>query len=118
MHAIDVAVMPSRGIREKPKQIASWGRLVGFLLIGAGVAGLGFLAQHAPTGAAGTAAAEQLASHGKAIQIYLTVGLMDWALLYFCWTGVRAWGGNLRVNIVTHAWGDVWSGWLRAVVWK
>lgn len=97
MHAIDVAVMPSRGIREKPKQIASWGRLEGFLLIGAGVAGLGFLAQHAPAGGAGTAAAAgQLASHGKAIQIYVSVGLMDWALLYFCWAAVRGWGGNLE----------------------
>jgi membrane protease YdiL (CAAX protease family) len=29
---------------------------------------------------------------------------------------LAAWRGNLRANIVVHAWGDVWSGWLRAPV--
>ncbi len=31
---------------------------------------------------------------------------------------LAAWRGNLRVNIVTHAWGDVWEGWLKFVVWR
>ncbi len=39
---------------QKPQPIASWGRLWGFILIGAGVVALGFLAQHSPTGS-GTA---------------------------------------------------------------
>ena len=111
MQAIEVVAMGSREVREKPQQIASWGRLVGFLLIGAGVVALGFLAQHAPTGGAGTAAAGQLANHGKAIQIYVTVGLMDWALLYFCWTAVRGWGGNLETLS-----GGRWTSWKSVAV--
>jgi uncharacterized protein len=106
MQATDVVAMANREVREKPQQIASWGRLVGFLLIGAGVVVLGFLAQHAPSGSAGTAAAGQLASHGKAIQIYITVGLMDWALLYYCWTAVHGWGGNLETLS-----GGRWTSW-------
>jgi membrane protease YdiL (CAAX protease family) len=31
---------------------------------------------------------------------------------------LAAWRGNLRVNIITHAWGDVWEGWLKFVVWR
>jgi membrane protease YdiL (CAAX protease family) len=31
---------------------------------------------------------------------------------------LAAWRGNLRVNIVTHAWTDVWEGWLKFVVWR
>jgi membrane protease YdiL (CAAX protease family) len=31
---------------------------------------------------------------------------------------LAAWRGNLRVNIMTHAWGDVWEGWLKFVVWR
>ena len=31
---------------------------------------------------------------------------------------LAAWRRNLRVNIITHAWGDIWSGWLRFVFWK
>jgi membrane protease YdiL (CAAX protease family) len=80
---------------KKPRQIASWAWLAGFLLIGAGVVAMGFLAQHAPTGAQGGAAAGQLASHSQAIPIYLGVIFMDWALLYFCWAGVHRFGGNL-----------------------
>jgi hypothetical protein len=36
---------PEQG--QRPRQIASWTHLVGFLLIGAGVVALGSLAQHA-----------------------------------------------------------------------
>jgi uncharacterized protein len=28
------------------------------------------------------------------------------------------WRGNLRVNIMTHAWSDFWGGWLKFVVWR
>ena len=42
---------PEQG--QKPRQIASWTHLVGFLLIGAGVVALGSLAQHAPAGGGG-----------------------------------------------------------------
>jgi membrane protease YdiL (CAAX protease family) len=106
MQATEVAAMVNREVRKKPQQIASWGRLVGFLLIGAVVAVLGFLAQHAPTGGTGTAAAGQLATHGKAIQICVTVGLMEWALLYYCWVAVHGWGGNLETLS-----GGRWTSW-------
>jgi membrane protease YdiL (CAAX protease family) len=81
------------GARQGPEQIASWGSLVGFFLIGAGVVALGVFAQHAPAG--GGAQAGQLAGHNKAIPIYLTATIMDWALLYYCWAGVHHRGGNL-----------------------
>jgi membrane protease YdiL (CAAX protease family) len=29
---------------------------------------------------------------------------------------LAAWRRNLRINIVTHAWTDVWEGWLKFVV--
>jgi membrane protease YdiL (CAAX protease family) len=89
-----------------PQQIASWGWLIGFLLIGAGTVVLGFLAQHAPTASAGHAAAGQLAGHGQAIKIYLTVAAMDWALLYYCWAGVHRYGGNLETLS-----GGRWTSW-------
>jgi hypothetical protein len=31
---------------------------------------------------------------------------------------LAAWRGNLRANIVAHAFTDVWEGWLKFVVWK
>lgn len=31
---------------------------------------------------------------------------------------LAAWRGNLRANISVHAWGDVWEGWLKFVVWR
>ena len=215
MRADELVAAANSDGRERPKQIASWAHLAGFLLIGAGVVGLGFLAQHAPAGGGGGAASGQLASHSKAIPIYLGAIFMDWALLYYCWAGVHwllaprllgtdsaktvdsllpqslleilvwigasitagvceemafrgylqrqfhalgggmvvavlgqglvfglfhsyqgwrnvivisvlgvlygalaAWRGNLRANIVAHAFTDVWEGWLKFVVWK
>ncbi|MGA7108481.1 MAG: CPBP family intramembrane glutamic endopeptidase, partial [Terracidiphilus sp.] len=31
---------------------------------------------------------------------------------------LAAWRRNVRANIVVHAWGDVWEGWLKFVVWR
>jgi membrane protease YdiL (CAAX protease family) len=31
---------------------------------------------------------------------------------------LAAWRRNLQANIIVHAWSDVWSGWLRFVVWR
>jgi membrane protease YdiL (CAAX protease family) len=95
---------------QRPRQIASWTHLVGFLLIGAGVVALGSLAQHAPAGGGG-ASPGQLASHSKAIPIYLTAILMDWALLYYCWGGVHHAGGNLKTLS-----GGRWSSWKSVAV--
>jgi membrane protease YdiL (CAAX protease family) len=91
--------------RQRPAPIASWVSLVGFCLIGAGVVAMGMLAQHAPAGGSG-AAPGQLAGHGKAIPIYLTAILMDWALLYYCWAAVHHRGGNVKTLS-----GDRWNSW-------
>ncbi len=74
--------------------VATGRHFIGFLLIGAVVAGLGLLAQRAPT--ASGAASNQLASHGQALQVYLTAICMDWAMLYYCWAGVHRRGGGLE----------------------
>ena len=93
----------------KPEQVASWAHLAGFLLIGAGVVALGFLAQHAPSG--GGAAPGQLASHSKAIPIYLTAIFMDWALLYYCFGGVHHRGGSFWALA-----GGRWTSWKSVAV--
>jgi membrane protease YdiL (CAAX protease family) len=31
---------------------------------------------------------------------------------------LAVWRGNLRANIVAHAWADIWGGWLQQVVWR
>src|ERR1035441_4366888 len=105
MHANEVVRAINPDSRERPNQIASWGRLVGFLLIGVGVVMVGFLAQHAPSGTGG-ANGSQLANHGKAITIYLSLIAMDWALLYYCWAAVHHYGGGL-----TTLSGGSWTSW-------
>lgn len=74
--------------------IAAFSHFMGFLLIGAGVAALGFMAQHAPSTDHTTSG--QLASHGHAVQVYLAAICMDWALLYYCWVGVHHRGGTIE----------------------
>jgi membrane protease YdiL (CAAX protease family) len=96
--------------RQRPEQIASWAHFVGFLLIGAGVVALGFLAQHAP-GGGGPAAGGQLASHNKSIPIYLTAIFMDWALLYYCFGGVHHRGGSFWALA-----GGRWTSWKSVAV--
>jgi membrane protease YdiL (CAAX protease family) len=86
------------------KQVASWVHLAGFLAIIAATAAFGFYAQSRSGGAA---AAGQLAEHGKVVPIYLTAGVMDWALLYYCWVGAHRRGGG---------WGTLTGG--RWASWK
>jgi membrane protease YdiL (CAAX protease family) len=88
---------------QPPKQVASWKHLLGFLAIMGGVMAFGFYAQNAGGGGADNG---QLASHGHAIQIYLSALLMDWALLYYCWAGVHRHGGNLETLS-----GGRWRAW-------
>jgi membrane protease YdiL (CAAX protease family) len=92
--------------RQNTSQIASWGHFIGFLLIAAGMAALGMLAQHAPTGGAAGVSGGQLARHSHAIQVYLAAILMDWLLLYYCWAGVHHRGGNLGTLS-----GGCWPSW-------
>jgi membrane protease YdiL (CAAX protease family) len=105
MNAHQNQATENRQFGQRPPQVASWGWLVGFLLIGAGVVVMGFLAQHAPTGSGG-AETGQLASHSKAIPVYLTAIFMDWALLYYCWAAVHHYGGNLKTLS-----GGRWTSW-------
>ncbi len=84
---------PIAGARPATAPVASLRHFIGFLLIGVGVAAMGFLAQHAP--ARPGIEAGQLASHGQALGVYLTAIGMDWALLYYCWAGVHRQGGTM-----------------------
>jgi membrane protease YdiL (CAAX protease family) len=84
--------VPGRASTHAP--VATLGHFIGFALIGAGVAALGFMAQHAP--AANASDPAELAPHGQAVKVYLTAICMDWALLYYCWTGVRQRGGTFE----------------------
>jgi uncharacterized protein len=111
MQTDEVLAGTSTGVREKPQQIASWGRLIGFLLIGVGVVVLGFFAQHASTGGSGGGSTDQLGRHSQAIPIYLGAILMDWALFYFCWNAVRDYGGNLKTLS-----GGRWTSWKAVAV--
>jgi membrane protease YdiL (CAAX protease family) len=98
------------GASKAPQKIAPWGHLVGFILIAAGVAALGFLAQYAPAGRGG-AAAGQLGKHSQAIPVYLVAIFMDWAILYYCWVGVHRQGGNVSTLS-----GGRWSSWKSVAV--
>jgi membrane protease YdiL (CAAX protease family) len=40
------------------------------------------------------------------------------AVLGVLFGALAAWRRNLRANIIVHAWGDIWSGWLRSIVWR
>jgi membrane protease YdiL (CAAX protease family) len=111
MQANEVLASEKKELCQRPKQIASWLHFVGFLVIGVGVVASGFLAQHAPPGGGGAAASGQFASHSQAVQIYLFLILMDWALLYFCWAGVHRWGGNLETLS-----GGRWTSWKSVAV--
>jgi uncharacterized protein len=46
----------------------------------------------------------------KAVIVISVLGVLFGAL--------AAWRKNLRANIIVHAWADVWSGWLKMVVWR
>lgn len=87
------AVKPAAHAAPPGAPIAAPAHFIGFLLIGAGLATLGLMAQRAPS--AGGAASGQLASHGQALQFYLVAIVMDWALLYYCWAGVHRRGGTI-----------------------
>jgi hypothetical protein len=105
MQPTEIGVTNRETTKGEPTQIASWVHFIGFLLIMAGTAALGFRAQQAGTGSS-TAAAGQLADHSKAISVYLIAGFMDWALLYYCWVGVHRRGGTMATLS-----GGRWTSW-------
>jgi uncharacterized protein len=46
----------------------------------------------------------------KAVTVISVLGVLYGAL--------AAWRGNLRVNIVSHAFTDFWEGWLKFLIWR
>jgi membrane protease YdiL (CAAX protease family) len=40
------------------------------------------------------------------------------SILGVLYGALAAWRRNLRINIVAHAWGDVWEGWLKFILWR
>jgi membrane protease YdiL (CAAX protease family) len=101
MQANEALAAENPEARQRAPQIASWRHLVGFLLIGAGMVALGFIAQRGAGDSSG-----HLGRHSQAVHIYLAAILMDWALLYYCWVGVHRRGGNLKTLS-----GGRWTSW-------
>ena len=88
-----VGKLPTASSGSRPVPIASKFHLVGLLLLLFGIAAAGFAMQHHAV--ATEASVGQLADHSKAIQIYSVALIMDWALFYYCYAGVRRSGGTL-----------------------
>jgi membrane protease YdiL (CAAX protease family) len=61
---------------------------------------------------------------GQGLVFGLVHSYQGWKnVIVICILGVlfgalAAWRRNLRANIIVHAWSDVWSGWLRFVLWR
>jgi uncharacterized protein len=79
----------------RPGLIATKFHLVGLVLILLAVAAAGFLAQQQAAAPASTAPPGQLVEHSQAIQFYLAALVLDWALFFYCYIGVRRSAGNL-----------------------
>ena len=92
----------------KPRQIASWGHLAGYLAIIGGITALGFQTQK--TGI-GNAPSGQIVEHSQVIRNYFVSILADWALMYYCWVGVHKHGGNLKTLT-----GGRWTSWKQVFV--
>jgi uncharacterized protein len=97
------AVPATQEAAGKPRQIASWSHLAGYLAIIAGIVVLGFRTQKAGLG---NAPSDQIVEHGHAIKNYVISILADWALLYYCWVGVHKYGGNMKTLS-----GGRWTSW-------
>lgn len=93
---------------DKQLQIAPWSHLVGYLLIIAGITAWGF---HTQQNGLGNAPTGQLADHSEAIKNYLLDILVDWGLLYYCWSGVRGYGGTLETMS-----GGRWISWKAVLI--
>jgi uncharacterized protein len=73
---------------------------------------------HALTGSLVTAVVAQGVIFGlfhayqgwKNVTVICVLGILYGAL--------AAWRRNLRVNIVAHAWSDLWEGWLKFLIWR
>ncbi|HEY0198926.1 MAG TPA: CPBP family intramembrane glutamic endopeptidase [Rhodanobacter sp.] len=95
-----------RELFARPRQIAAWWHLVGYLMIVLGITAWGFHTQQAGMGSRQPADPGQLGNHGAAISFYLTSILGDCALFYYCWVGVHRHGGTLATLT-----GGRWASW-------
>ena len=105
MQENEVLATTDSDVRPRPRQIASWGRLVGLLLVVAGYSAYGLFVPHIATVGGGLVRG-QLASHSQANSIFLTLTLLNWALLRYCWVAVHRYGGNLKTLL-----GVRWISW-------
>lgn len=73
---------------------------------------------HALTGKAALAIIAQAAVFGlfHAYQGWRNVVVI--CVLGVLYGALAQWRKNLRVNIIAHAWADVWEGWLKFLVWR
>jgi len=61
---------------------------------------------------------------GQAVMFGLIHSYQGWkkmvviAVLGLLYGALAAWRRNLRANMISHAWLDVWNGWLQQVVWR
>jgi membrane protease YdiL (CAAX protease family) len=94
---------PKQESSGKPRQIASWGHLAGYLAITGGIALWGFQTQKAGLG---NAPSGEIVEHSQVIKNYFIIILADWALLYYCWVGVHRHGGNMKTLS-----GGRWTSW-------
>ncbi|WP_430387281.1 CPBP family intramembrane glutamic endopeptidase [Dyella sp. 20L07] len=81
---------------ERPRQIASWWHLAGYVLVVMGIAAWGFQSQQAGHGGSAPTDSKQLGEHGAALWFYLSAALGDLAFLYYCWMGVHHHGGTFE----------------------
>jgi hypothetical protein len=92
--------------RQKPRKIASWLHLAGYLLIVVYLAASGFQSQQAAPAAGGGSGAGQLMDHSQAIASYFISILANFGILYYCWFGMEYEGGNLATLT-----GGRWTSW-------
>lgn len=92
----------------KPRQIAPWWHLVGYLLINAAIVWWGF---HTQQTGLGNAPEGQILEHSQAIKTYLISIVADLALLAYCWRGVLHYGGNLETLS-----GGLWTSWKQLLI--
>jgi uncharacterized protein len=78
----------SRGEISRP--VASWGHLIGFLLIQAGTLALGMAAQARTSAGPGV-----VSEHRSGVQLYLSLIVVEWALFYYVWVGLHKRGISL-----------------------
>jgi len=88
------SMLAAKGAR--PAQIASWKHLAGFIAIMAALLVWGSISSTRAAAAAQDQIRNRATRQPPIRDPDLSHALgMDWALLYFCWAGVRGHGGNL-----------------------